>query len=198
MKPFKLGLVIGRFNHLHIKHEDMIRTALINCNKVLLLVGSSQETGTVRNPFSLHTRMNMIRESFEYEIEDGELLLAHIDDLTHEDDHSKEWGEFLLKKVNMWRGHYGLDAELDCLIFGNDEERTTWFTDEFSNSVGKIILPRSEDGISATKIRSYIAKDDYEQWQECVNPVFGMEHFEDLRDELMRIDFYKQMGETNK
>lgn len=194
MKTFKLGLVIGRFNHLHSKHEYMINTALNSCNKVLLLVGSSQESGTVRNPFSLHTRMNMIRKVYSGEISDNRLLLAHIDDLTHEDDHSKEWGKFLLNKIDMWRGHYGINEKLDCMIYGNDEERMSWFDEETKKKIGQIILPRDDNSLSATKVRELIAKNAYDNWFYAVNSVFCKSDFNNLQEELLAVDYYKNIN----
>lgn len=118
MSTFKLGFVVGRFQHLHKQHVRMINTALDICDRVILMVGSSQESGTKRNPFNLYTRMNLIRDVFGHEIEEEKLILAHTDDMTHEDDHSTAWGDFLLKKIDMWRGHYGIEDKVDCFIYG--------------------------------------------------------------------------------
>ena len=52
-KPFSLGIMVGRFQTLHIGHEQMIRTGLELCDEVGIFIGSSQESGTEKNPSAL-------------------------------------------------------------------------------------------------------------------------------------------------
>lgn len=193
-KVFKLGFVIGRFNHLHSGHVKMIDTALNNCDRVLLLVGSSQECGTERNPYNLKTRMDLIRYMYETQIEEGELLLGHIDDMTNENDHSKEWGEFVLQKIDMWTQHYGLNDSVDCMISGNDEGRIDWFNPDSIKEVSHIIIARPEGEISATIMREYLIKNQYSYWKAYAS-YLTKQHFNNLRSELLDIPFYKEMEE---
>lgn len=195
MKTFKLGFVIGRFQHIHLSHKKMINTALQSCERVILMVGSSQESGTVRNPFNLYTRMNLIREVFGQEIEEGRLLLAHTDDMTHEDDHSTAWGDFLMKKIEMWKGHYGVKDEVDCFIYGNDEERTAWFKPEDIEKISHIILSRKADNLNATNVRGLMAKNKMATWNNSV-PSEIIPMYSELRKELMDIPYYKALEEN--
>jgi bifunctional NMN adenylyltransferase/nudix hydrolase len=198
MKTYDLGVIIGRFQHLHRGHELMIDTALNSCEKVLLLVGSSQESGTVRNPFTLYTRMNLIRERYEGQIANEQLLLGHIDDMTNENDHSTEWGDFVLNKINMWRGHYGIKEEFDCLITGKEEDRMLWFDPLKVENVGQIIIPKNKFLISATEIRYYLARGDFDNWED--NMILfddSYELFKELREELLQIPFYKNIDKED-
>ncbi|PEA25874.1 hypothetical protein CN984_11890 [Bacillus cereus] len=195
MKTFKLGFVIGRFQHIHNSHRKMINTALQSCERVILMVGSSQESGTVRNPYNLYTRMNLIRDVFKTEIEDGTLLLAHTDDMTHEDDHSTAWGDFLIKKIDMWKGHYGVKDKVDCFIYGNDEERTVWFKPKDIEKISHIVLSRKADNLNATNVRSLMAKDMCTDWLDNV-PIEIAYLYSELRKELMEIPYYKELGEN--
>lgn len=190
MSTFKLGVVLGRFQHIHNGHTTMIDTALDACDKVLLLVGSSQESGTVRNPFTLYTRMNLIREVYSSEIRSGELLLGHIDDLTDETDHSTDWGEFVLSKIEMWSNHYGIQKEFDCIISGVEEDRISWFAPEKAKRIGQILIPKSIMDVSATGVRTLIADKDYYGWKSNT-PFEDRKLFDELREELLKIDFYK-------
>ena len=61
-KPYKLGIVVGRFQSFHTGHENMINTAVMMCDKVLLLVGSSQESGTMKNPFTYEERKRILHK----------------------------------------------------------------------------------------------------------------------------------------
>ncbi|KMP65168.1 MULTISPECIES: adenylyltransferase/cytidyltransferase family protein [Bacillus cereus group] len=195
MKTFKLGFVIGRFQHIHLSHKKMINTALQSCERVILMVGSSQESGTERNPFNLYTRMNLIREVFKEEIKNGTLLLAHTDDMTHEDDHSTAWGDFLIKKIDMWKGHYAVQDEVDCFIYGNDEERTAWFKPKDIEKISHIVLSRKADNLNATNVRGLMAQNKKMSWNNNV-PLEIIPMYQELRKELMDIPYYKELGEN--
>jgi len=190
MKTFNLGFVFGRFQHVHKSHQKIIEISLQSCEKVILMVGSSQEVGTERNPFNLYTRMNLIRKVFAKELMSGRLLLAHIDDMTHENDHSKEWGEFLLNKIDMWRGHYGVHQEVDCFIYGNDEERSSWFTPKSIEKINHIMISRKNDNVSATGLRKLLVDDCEVAWKSNV-PVAIHSSYKLLREELLNVPYYK-------
>lgn len=186
MKPFQLGLIVGRFQHLHIGHERMIEVGMKSCENLLVLVGSSQESMTLRNPFNLKTRMDVIKDVYG-----DKILLAHIDDLTHENDHSTEWGKYVLNKVEMWKKYYGIQSQLDAMIFGNDEERMTWYEYEDVSKVSQIVLSRNNIKISATEMRGYLANNDRQSWNTFANPKMH-DRFNYLKDELMQIPTYRE------
>lgn len=50
MKPYDIGLVVGRFQHFHIGHRSLVENAYKLCDRVLILVGSakSQEPLEIR------------------------------------------------------------------------------------------------------------------------------------------------------
>lgn len=197
MKTFKLGFVIGRFQHIHDSHRKMINTALQSCERVILMVGSSQESGTERNPFNLYTRMNLIREVFKEEIEEEKLLLAHTDDMTHEGDHSTAWGNFLLKKIEMWKGHYGVHDDVDCFIYGNDEERTAWFNPKDIEKISHIVLSRKADNLNATGVRKLLVEDNLLAWKDSV-PNEIIPFYAELRAELLQVTHYRLSNTESK
>jgi bifunctional NMN adenylyltransferase/nudix hydrolase len=60
----KLGLVIGRFQPLHKGHIRLISQALIDCDKVLILIGSSNKVEDFKNPFTLDERVKLLDSVF--------------------------------------------------------------------------------------------------------------------------------------
>ena len=56
MKKYNLGLICGRFGPIHKGHQSIINTSIERCDKTLIFVGSAQESGTLRNPFSADFR----------------------------------------------------------------------------------------------------------------------------------------------
>ena len=63
MKPFELGIMVGRFQTFHIGHEYMIEKAVAVCGKVGIFIGSSQESGTAKNPFTYAQREAVLRRA---------------------------------------------------------------------------------------------------------------------------------------
>ena len=61
-KAFKLGIIVGRFQTFHTGHLDMIEKACAVCDRVGIFVGSSQESGTLKNPFTYETRRKMLQK----------------------------------------------------------------------------------------------------------------------------------------
>jgi len=58
-KFYELGVVCGRFGHEQIGHVSLFDTCMALCKRTLILVGSAQESGTLRNPFRVETRIDV-------------------------------------------------------------------------------------------------------------------------------------------
>ena len=69
MKQYKTGLVIGRFQPIHIGHEKIINKALELCDKVIVFVGSSDKSGTKDNPLSYDFRKGLLELIYGNNIE---------------------------------------------------------------------------------------------------------------------------------
>ncbi|AGJ63181.1 nicotinamide-nucleotide adenylyltransferase [Saccharolobus islandicus] len=60
------GLYPGRFQPFHLGHLNVIKWSLERVDELIILVGSSQESHTVTNPFTAGERVEMIRNSLKY------------------------------------------------------------------------------------------------------------------------------------
>lgn len=193
-----MGMIIGRFQHLHIGHVEMIKQGLLVCDKILLLVGSSQESGTIRNPFSCSLRMEIIETIFQPEIKENRLFVGHIRDLTNENDHSLDWGDYVFKVIDDWKQHYGIQTDVGYMVYGNDEERQTWYRKEHIAEVKQLVLDRECIPISATKMREYLNNDDRISWESHMPadriPKELMDRLYDLlRGELLKVAYYQSI-----
>lgn len=185
MKPYDLGLFVGRLQHIHAGHEHVINTALKVCDRLLILVGSSQLVGTERNPFNIGTRIDMIREIYG-----SEVIVRALPDLTTEDDIGPHWGNFVLDNVRQ-----AVRKLPEIMIYGNDESRSNWFDPQEISTITEMIVSRANLPISATMVRDFMAKDRYEDWAKNVNPRLH-KHYDKLRQELLSVAVYR--GETNE
>lgn len=203
MKAFNFGMILGRFQGMHIGHVQMIEKALSTCEYVLVMVGSSQESFTVRNPFTCKMRMDIIRAAFPKELESGKLVLAHMDDMTNENDHTFEWGDYVMHRIQMWKNYFNVPGELDLLITGEEEDRKKWFRPEEVMKVNQLILSREQLPVSATMMRQFLIDDNWTEWVRWM-PVYesagaritfgdARELYDELREELMRIPHYQQL-----
>ena len=110
-KDYKLGLVLGRYNHIHNGHVEIINQSITLCEKTLILIGSAQECGTIRNPFKLETRKKAIKEIFNTE----DVIIGELKDYTNENDISTKWGKYILDNL---KKEYGMEPDL--MICGKD------------------------------------------------------------------------------
>ena len=182
MNKYDIGLLVGRFNVFHIGHKSLSDLALTMCDRLLILVGSAQESGTLRNPFSVETRIKMIKEIYP----DNNVIVRGLPDLTNENDISAEWGKYLLDKV-----HDIIGKNPDIMIYGNDESRSGWFAPEDIKDIMEIVVPRSGIPISATELRQLMVDNNWLKWYEYHSPEL-YEHYYDLRLELMNCTYYKE------
>lgn len=90
----KTALFVGRFQPLHIGHLKVIEWILKKYDKIIIVIGSSQESNTEKNPFSLKKRKKMIKNTLKSEkIKNYKII--DISDV-HND---KQWIENILKKA---------------------------------------------------------------------------------------------------
>ncbi len=163
----KLGLVLGRFQGLHLGHQQIIDTALENCSEVLVFIGSSQESGTATNPFSYETRRELLRSIYG-----DRLHILPLPDIGV--GNTRKWGDYVLENV---RQHLGKDPDL--IVSGEESRRQSWY----SGSIDEINVPKTID-ISASMLRKYLADGDLQNWQKYTDPRLW-DRFGELRQQVL-------------
>ena len=181
---YDTGLIVGRFQTFHKGHQSLVETALKLCDRVIIFVGSSQESGTERNPFNVATRMNVIRECYP---DKDRVQIYALPDLTHENDITVAWGKFVLDNVDRY-----IYKNPEVMIYGNDESRSAWFDKKDLKNTTELIINRSELPISATMLRKFMIEDKRREWMKWVNPKLH-KMYDELRNELMTVEFYQNM-----
>lgn len=188
MKPFDLGLVVGRFNSFHLGHCSLVDLGLSMCDRVIVIVGSSQESGTLSNPFSVETRMECIKAIYGDRVIIG--TIADEPELN-----LIQWGQHLLNKAKLRMLKYP-----EVMIFGNDadDNKTLWFDADTVQNMSLLMVNRQTIPISGTKMREFLVKGDVEQWFKYSHPRLH-KFYGRLRDELLSVDEYQKMyGEMKR
>ena len=153
MKPFALGITVGRFQTFHLGHADMIEKAVAVCERVGVFVGSSQESGTAKNPFTYEQRERYLRRVFGDAIEIYPLPDIGVGN-------NSRWGDYVVDQVRLRCG-----ASPDLLVSGKEERRVSWFDSVEGVSVAELYVPKIID-MSASRMREFFIADSYDEWKK--------------------------------
>ncbi len=185
-KFYDLGVVCGRFGHEHLGHVSLFENCMSLCKRTLILVGSAQEHGTLRNPWRVETRIDVIKETYPG-IPETELMIRGINDMTNEYDITSDWGKFVKSEIEYHKHKFA-----NLMVYGNDEFRSKWFAPEDLVGTAELIIPRSTLPISGTMIRGLIVINNETEWQKHTHPLIHSLYGR-LRDELMNVPIYKEI-----
>ena len=152
-KTLQMGLLVGRFQAFHTGHEMMVNTALGICERVGIFVGSSQESGTAKNPFTYETRVKLLRAAFGNGVEIYPLPDIGVGN-------NGRWGDYVLQNAKMRFGRVP-----DLLISGKEERRVDWFDGAHGVSVAELYIPKTID-ISATQMRQFLIDGNEAAWRK--------------------------------
>jgi hypothetical protein len=155
-------------------HYNIIDSMLRTCDKVIIAVGSAQEYGTERNPFSYGLRASMIFKSFSWAC--NRLMIVPVRDREHPSN-DPSWGDYLLNNVKTYTG-----LTPDVIYEGEEAERSNWY-DNYDIPVVRI--ERSQIIISSTDIRKAFLDDDKE-FVMTKTPCAIWLNYDNLREELLK------------
>lgn len=156
-KPFRLGILVGRFQTLHAGHEMMVNTAITLCDRVGIFIGSSQESGTNKNPLSYEIREQLLRNVFGDAVEIFPLPDIGVGN-------TAAWGDYVLHNVEARFGR-----RPDLLVSGKETRRLDWFDSAGGEKIAELYIPKTI-AISASQMRTLLERDAYEEWTHYVNP----------------------------
>ena len=183
-RPYDVGFICGRFQTFHKGHQKLIETALLLCDRVLIFVGSAQESGTERNPLNIATRIKMIKSIYD---DPNRVIVYALADMTNENDICPEWGKYLLENVDRY-----IYKAPELMVYGNDASRSGWFDVNDIKQTTELIVNRNELPISATMLRTLMVLGERRLWMQYVDPKLH-KMFDELRNEMMEVQYYKEL-----
>lgn len=168
------GLMLGRFQPFHDGHGWIVANTWNKCKKLIIAIGSSQESRTKRNPFTWQERKAIIGSCMHFT---RDVTIIEIPDReTKMDDAS--WGEYIMEMVEKKAG-----VRPTIIFEGVEEERSHWY-DTLDVVVEK--LDRQEKPISATEIRQALINDDREFFTNNM-PSGTWGFYEDMREIILEV-----------
>lgn len=142
------GLLVGRFQPLHKGHLSVIREVLRQCDELIIVIGSAEESHTDKNPFTAGERYQMILSS----LTDGErrrVLIVPIRDVN---------------RYSVWVNHVeSYVPPFDEVYSNSDLTRSLFKQAGYEVHKTKAYNPKA---YSATEVRRRIV--DGERWQNLV------------------------------
>ncbi len=181
MKVFESGVIVGRFQHIHIGHEKLINIGLSLCNKLLVFIGSSNESETKRNPYDVNYRKKLISTIYSDEVESGKIIIKPLPDFKDSTKLSPEWGKYVLSEAEDI-----LNNIPSCIIYGKDKDIFKCFDKKTVENLTEIYVDRKSMQISATKMREFLINDNEFEWRKYANSKIHSE-YSNLREILNNI-----------
>lgn len=179
-RPFEFGLLVGRFQMLHLGHQRMIDRAAECCRQVGILIGSSDESGTFRNPFSYELRKELLEKVYGSRISVSPLPDIHVGNVP-------AWGEYVLDTAEQAFG-----VRPDLFISGREERREHWFSGPGGRYLNELLIPKTLE-ISASDCRDALLRGDRILWESLTDPRLHPE-FERLSEIVTAAKDRKETG----
>lgn len=154
------SLIVMRAQPLHVGHIRLIDEAIKNSRNVVIVLGSIQEHGTSRNPFTYSERKKMIKRYITSNFIDS--VWDHVFVMGLKDIFSLRWPYYVMEEIS----NKFPDLEIKT-VFGGSEYDCNWFKDI---GLEQKICNRTDQGydfLSASMIREMLEYGD-ERWQKYV------------------------------
>lgn len=171
-KNFNLGLVVGRFEPIHLGHEKIINMSLASCNKTALFVTYDKIDN--KNPYPFEYVLHLINKIYKDQIESGKLkIIPFKNDISFDE----KYGE---KIVNV-ASNTCLENP-DYIVYGSDKNISKCFNENLRKGLFEKKVNRDELFISATDIRNALKDDNIDFVKKCLSPK--------IHDEIENLMYY--------
>lgn len=144
---YDIAVFVGRFQIFHNGHVAVIEEALRRARNVFVIVGSTNEPRSYRNPFSFLERRSVI---FNHFIDQGEerLWIFGLEDTVYNDG---QWVTSIQALVNHKIAQIELDEHSRIALIGHEKDHTSFYLKMFPQW-GNISVPNISN-ISSTELR---------------------------------------------
>lgn len=188
-KPIKIGVFIARFQPLHKAHMYVIEKALKECDKVVIMLGSSNKENMPRNPFNFRLRKELLSESLSNVHDMTKIQIYQFPDWSQENKVNDDivWGHYL---------YYNIVSRINQKNFtlyysDNPDIVKNWFDDEVKDHISFCFLDRKKvfEGLSSTKIRQALLDftPEAKKYLYKVLPEAVFERVEELREIIVKV-----------
>jgi len=126
MKHYNFTVFIGRFQPPHRGHLETIRKALEISDKLILILGSSNASQNIKNPFTDAQRAHMILSAFPNDAD--RISIQHVQDRFYQ---NKYWITDVQKTVFDAISRSGWHDKPSVALMGHKKDESSWYLDSF-------------------------------------------------------------------
>lgn len=185
----KVGVFLSRMQPLHLGHLGIIAKALEENDKVIVLIGSKNKEGTIRNPLKWNLRKEILEEALEERFgkDKDRIIISELPDWSMETDidSNLEWGNYLYYNIVSIA-----EQKKATFYFSDDKEIISkWFDEKLKSRVHFRLFERNKmfNAISSTKIREAFLKGDKEYIEKnCPNAV--TKRYDEIKEIIERVN----------
>ena len=138
IKKYDLAVYIGRFQPIHIGHEEVLKTAKAIANKTVVLVGSANAAISTKNPFTYEERKHLIL------MVDNDVAVEPLDDFIYEEN---QWLTEVQDIVSTYE-------ESKVCIIGHSKDDSSYYLKHFPQ--WDFVDVDYHEVIDATTIRQFL------------------------------------------
>lgn len=188
-KQFDTLIFIGRFQPVHYGHEEIIRTAATLARQVIILVGSSFQPRTFKNPWTFQDRMLMLQNVCEEYRDLTSIRIQPLRDYMYDD---VAWAT----NVQLVVSKFPLGEKVG--IIGHKKDESSFYLDMFPQ--WKLVEVNMKYDIHATDIREEFFSFTTSKWCKMVpssvetflHGFSESKEYEQIYQERRFIEEYKQ------
>ncbi|GAA3931128.1 bifunctional nicotinamide-nucleotide adenylyltransferase/Nudix hydroxylase [Litoribacillus peritrichatus] len=198
-KKYDFLVFIGRFQPFHLGHLTVVNEGLKQAEQLIILCGSAHQPRSIRNPWSVEEREQMIRCSIT-ETENKRVHIAPLMDIAYNDE---SWVRNVQATVNgIVTAFHGIPHKPARVgLIGHSKDQSSYYLNLFPqwNSV----QVANFQGLSATPIREAIFADQGKTYITENNKVLAQtvqqqllsfvetEHYQDVKEEHEFVKKYR-------
>lgn len=182
----KMGVFLARMQPLHNAHMWLIENALRECERVTIILGSSNKKDMLRNPFTLEFRKHLLENALKDRSDIDRITIFELPDWGLENDINDPitWGRYFYYNVvsRIQEKYFNMYYSDDPAIING------WFDSEVKDYINLRLYDRTStlDGLSATRIRHAITTNDADYISECC-PQIVVDNLEHIRGVYMGV-----------
>jgi bifunctional NMN adenylyltransferase/nudix hydrolase len=189
-KRYKVAVLIGRFEPFHNGHLANALQALDIADHLQILIGSSFQPRTPKNPFRFHERQEMVNNAIMFERHRAPISINPLPDFKYS---NNSWISYV--QTTVAKEHPDVN-DADICILGYDKDESSWYNHAFPEWAFIPLEGFVEYGsmpIDATKIRELYFEGHIDYLIGAIpRPVF------DFLSSFKKLDAYKDMVEEYK
>lgn len=131
---FQTAVFIGRFQPVHNGHLAVIHQALRRCEKLIIIVGSANSEESLRNPFTVEERIQLLFDAIGDEKNEKNLAIEPVEDFPADSDWIEKIRAVVARRTNsnsMTNSDSNLNENRGIALIGHWKDASSYYLKSF-------------------------------------------------------------------